>query len=594
MARQHLAGQLTRAYLFVAIPCVFIAGFLIGKALKDTYVQNFNDTLRQYAQLAKHVIQDDVLRSETPSFTNTFRDFGAVENIRVSLILPDGRVIADTELEAQHQNESNQPEIRDVLTKKAEVSSERFSRLTSRQMHFVAVPIMRDTSVAAIVRVGAPSQLLKERLRSLYLRLGAAGLGLVLLLGVATVVVTRRTLRPLTRLGATASNFAQGNYSQRAPMPQYVELANLAHAMNEMAVQLSDRMATVTDQQSEQETILASMEEGVLAIDANDRLFKINAAAASYLGVESKSVLGRSIQESIRSNQLLELVASTSQQGRSIEEEITLGIPSGFERVFQAHGSVLRDAKGRKSGVLVVLTDLTRLRKLENVRREFVANVSHELRTPLTSLHGYIETLLAAPLNETPENRRFLETISRHVNRLTAIIEDLLSLSRLESRSDTSTIEFAQQLLLPIIQQAVEALREKARESGITIRIDCPQTLSGRVNGSLLHQAMLNLIDNAIRYSSSNSVVTITAQESQNEIKIAIRDEGVGIPVEHHERIYERFYRVDKGRSRSEGGTGLGLAIVKHIVVAHGGRISVDSAPGKGSTFTVSLPKHPM
>jgi two-component system phosphate regulon sensor histidine kinase PhoR len=240
-----------------------------------------------------------------------------------------------------------------------------------------------------------------------------------------------------------------------------------------------------------------------------------------------------------------------------------------------------------------VLHDVTELRRLENVRREFVANVSHELRTPVTAIKGFVETLREGALDDRPRAERFLDIVARHADRLQAIIEDLLSLSRLEQEEEASELLCVETALVDVLHAAIQDCAVKAEAAQIEVSVACKPQLHAYINAPLIEQAVVNLLDNAIKYSKTGSTVWIEAAQDGPEILIAVRDQGVGIPQQHLPRLFERFYRVDKARSRDHGGTGLGLAIVKHIALAHGGRVAVTSAVGKGSTFTLHLPGMP-
>ncbi|MBI3735216.1 ATP-binding protein [Candidatus Sumerlaeota bacterium] len=257
----------------------------------------------------------------------------------------------------------------------------------------------------------------------------------------------------------------------------------------------------------------------------------------------------------------------------------------------QAHGSVLLDAEGSGIGALVVLNDVTRLIKLENVRREFVANVSHELKTPITSIKGFVETLLEGAIDHPDEARRFLGIVQTHADRLHAIIEDLLSLSRIELEAERNVIILEPGSIREVLQAAIEICQVHARAKGINITLNCPADLRARINAALLEQAVVNLIDNAVKYSGDGKDIQVEAEAATSETVIRVRDHGCGIDAEHLSRLFERFYRVDKARSRKAGGTGLGLAITKHIAQAHGGSVGVESVLGEGSIFSIRLPK---
>jgi two-component system phosphate regulon sensor histidine kinase PhoR len=259
-------------------------------------------------------------------------------------------------------------------------------------------------------------------------------------------------------------------------------------------------------------------------------------------------------------------------------------------RSLHAHGTVLCDGENRRIGALIVLRDVTRLKHLENVRREFVANVSHELRTPITSIKGFVETILHEDLADKEQSLRFLHIVLKQANRLDAIIHDLLMLSRVERGGEEQTIELQPESLGDVLRSAVEMCEQEAKEKRIDIDIQCPHDLLARINAPLLEQAVLNLIDNAVKYSEAGSMIHVIALEEDSDVAIRVEDHGCGIAAKHLPRLFERFYRVDRTRSRELGGTGLGLAIVKHIVAAHKGSVWVDSTVGQGSTFYIHLP----
>jgi len=272
-----------------------------------------------------------------------------------------------------------------------------------------------------------------------------------------------------------------------------------------------------------------------------------------------------------------------------VEREIALPTVGGL--FLNGHGTLLRDEGGKKIGALIVLNDITRLKRLENIRTEFVANVSHEIKTPITAIKGFVETLADGRVKDEADARRFLGIIASHVSRLESIIEDLLRLSRIEKDAEAEEIHLRNENIMNVIENAVQLCKPTAESKGINIDLDCDENLVARINSPLLEQAIVNLIDNSIKYSDKDKKVRIKAFQDERGIFIEIIDQGKGIEEEHIPRLFERFYRVDKARSRRLGGTGLGLAIVKHIIQAHGGHVSVISSLGKGSTFTILLPK---
>ena len=371
-------------------------------------------------------------------------------------------------------------------------------------------------------------------------------------------------------------------------MDDWAEFNALADATYSLAASLQDRLNAVTEQRNELEAVLSGMVEAVLVFDAEERIIRVNRAAESLFQIAEPKVKGRSLQETVRNTELHRFVGHTLSKDDPGEREIV--ILSDPDIFLQAHGAKLMDAQGQKIGGLIVLNDVTRLKALENIRRDFVANVSHELKTPITSIKGFLETLKEGAIKDPENAERFLDIIIRHTERLDTIIEDLLSLSRIERESERGEITLEKGSVREVIEAVGRTCFKAARKKNISLECDVEEDLSAKFNSTLLEQALVNLVDNAIKYSEPEKKVELEAKKTVGEIVITVRDQGCGIPKEHLQRIFERFYRVDKGRSRKEGGTGLGLSIVKHIVNSHRGRIDVESSPGSGSAFSIHLP----
>jgi two-component system phosphate regulon sensor histidine kinase PhoR len=404
----------------------------------------------------------------------------------------------------------------------------------------------------------------------------------------ASLIISRRISSPLEKMKLSAERFAAGDLNHRLESPGLLEMNTLAEAMNKMAGRLDERIRTIVEQRNEQQAVLSSMIEGVFAVDESERLISMNRSAARLISADPGKVRGKRLQEIVRNSELQRFVERTLRSDTPIEGEILLG--DDRDRFVQTHGAVLQGSDGARIGALVVLNDITRIRQLETVRRDFVANVSHELKTPITSIKGYVETLLDGAMHNLDESKRFLEIILKHSDRLNSIIDDLLSLSRIEQEKESGAIVLEEGSIKDVLQNAIRACETKATAKEIEVVLNCSDAVYARINAPLLEQAVVNLVDNAIKYSEPDKIVTVEAESTKGAIEIRVHDQGCGIPKEHLHRLFERFYRVDKARSRKMGGTGLGLAIAKHIIQAHDGRISVASQPGKGSTFTIHIP----
>jgi two-component system phosphate regulon sensor histidine kinase PhoR len=455
-------------------------------------------------------------------------------------------------------------------------------------MMYVAVPWRQKDQPMGVVRVSLPMKAIEGAIRALYVKVAWGGLGVAFLVAVLGFFIARRISGPLNDLQRGAMRFARGDLDRKLPIPNTDELASLADALNYMAEQLQNKIQSLTRQGQEQKAILSSMTEGVLALDAEGRLLTINSAGAEMLHLDPAEAQNLPVSEITQDSGLKWFINRTLSNPEPIEGEVE--IKDNGRRIFKAHGTSLRDSQGVSLGTLVVLHDITQLRQLENTRRDFVANVSHELKTPITSIKGFVETLLAGALNEPDNAENFLRIIAKQTDRLNEIIDDLLTLSRIEQDAERRQIFLNGQKIKGALQSAVQICEAKAAKKNITIELRCPEDLRAQINSPLLEQALVNLVDNAVKFSEPGRVVQVEAQREGPQVIIRVRDQGPGIPLEHLPRIFERFYRVDAGRSRKIGGSGLGLAIVKHIALAHGGRVTVTSSPGQETVFSLHVP----
>lgn len=453
----------------------------------------------------------------------------------------------------------------------------------------LAVPVYHQAKVVAVLRITGAMQVVKPDGISLAQSFLVGGL----LLGVSLFIIAWRwenrleQTREKLEAQVVAMLKAPSTVSGPPNLAPLREMDGVSREIDRANEEIQQRFATLTQRLKEQAAVLDSMVEGVIAVDTRQRILDLNRAASEMLEMTLESARGKNLVEIIRNPELLRFVEDTLTGATPGERELEL---AGLH--IQAHGTLLKDASGQGLGALVVLNDVTRLRRLETMRKEFVDNVSHELKTPITSIKGFVETLLDNKV-EYPENtRRFLGIISRQSERLHAIIEDLLNLSRIEEDQQSARLETGAVSAKHLLQNAMEEARAQAVEKEISLVVDCGDDLEMELNSELMEQALVNLISNALRYSPEKTRVTLSARDNTHEWVIGVRDEGPGIPREHHPRLFERFYRVDRARSRKLGGTGLGLAIVKHIAQAHGGRVTLQSTPGEGSFFTLHIPKN--
>jgi len=528
------------------------------------------------------------LNRDVVTLTQLVNDLGRLSLSRITIILPDGKVVADSaENPATMENHRDRPEIREAMAGQTGQSL-RYSDTLRRRLMYLAIPVWQNGAVAGVVRVSLPLTVIDDALKSLHVSMVLGGLVVAGLFALLALALSRRITRPLEYMRQASEQFAKGELNARIPVPDTEEMGALAQTMNQMAGQLHERVRSMVLQHNEQRAVLANMVEGVLAVDTSERVLHINPAACQLLGMKPGEGRGRHILETVRNIELQEFLEATLSTSDPTEREIVLR--GTTERFIQLHGAALKDADGKNIGALVVMNDITRLKRLETMRRDFVANVSHELKTPITTLKGCVETLSGGAVNQPGEAMRFLDMMERHVNRLELMVEDLLALSRLEFESERGEIALEKGSVHDVIARAVQSFSKRAEAKGILLVMDCPDSLQTLINAPLLEQAVGNFLDNAIKYSSEETRITVTGALVKDFVEIRVADQGPGIEKKHWERIFERFYRVDQARSRAMGGTGLGLAIVKHIAIAHHGNVSMESVPGHGSTFILRLP----
>jgi len=588
MFPRRLLGQLLLGNLALIVVLMVLAAAYASYTARRLYLDRISSELEAAGRLgaARLAHATDTAR---PAVAQTVCDelcsaFGA----RVTVLLASGQVLADSNEDPRlMDNHCDRPEIVHAL-EGAVGRSSRYSNTLRQELMYVAVPALRNSEVVAVVRVSLPLAKLADTLNAVYARLALAGLVMAVAFGAVGVWTARRILRPLEVVRAGAQRFARGELGHRLTPGGPREMSELAEALNRMAQELDTRIRTILCQQDEHEAMLASMEEGVLAVDTTGRIVSLNEACANLLGGTVAGLSGCLLHGAVRKPGLLQFIDAAMKADHALDDE--LQFPGDPDRWLHAHAAALHDAEGQRTGVLIVLYDITRLRQLENVRRDFVANVSHELRTPITSIKGFVETLLDEGLADQQSALHFIEIIHRQVNRLEAIIADLLSLSRIERGAEGQTIPLEPATLAEVLRAACEMCQQKAEEKQITVEVACPPDLAANLNAPLLEQAVVNLLDNAVKYSDPYARVQVIAQREGSGIMIAVRDHGCGIAAQHLPRLFERFYRVDKARSRELGGTGLGLSIVKHIMAAHRGSVTVESTVGRGSTFTLHLP----
>ncbi len=588
MRFRRLVWQLYPSYLLLILLVLIGLGWYVSVALRNFHYEQTAIDLRSRAQLVEQQLGGQYDITQRLRLASLVQRLGESSGTRITVIKKDGTVLADSHEDTRRmENHSQRPEILSAVSGR-EGMSIRFSNTLGQTLMYVALPVEQDGEIIGSVRTAISVSDIDDTLGVIYRRLLIGGFIIALLAAPISWFLSRRISRPLELMTTAAQRFSQGDLETPLAETGSEETSRLAKALNLMAADLSDMIHREVEQRSEIEAILGCMVEGIIAVDNEERVIRINSAAAGLFGVSHLGETGRPIQELIRHSDLQRFVSRALTLQEPLEEELTL--LGSEKRYLHVQAAPLTGELNDRIGVLIVLHDLTRLRQLESVRRDFVANVSHELKTPITAIRGAVETLLDE--NDVDSaGQRFLQIIFKQSERLNALVEDLLDLSRIEQGVNAGGWELKPDLLLPVLEGAGTACESLIVQHRIKLEIKCPEQLQARMNAALLEQAVINLLSNAVKYSDPGSTVLIEACELEDKVIVKVQDSGCGIAEQHLPRLFERFYRIDLARSRDLGGTGLGLAIVKHVAYAHRGDVNVSSTLGEGSTFSIILPK---
>ena len=563
-----------------------LAAVVLDRAVARRITDQVASRLTEETRLARDLLpsEPDLAAGADALADRLGRDLG----LRVTIIDASGKVLGDTDLDGEAllsvENHADRPEVIEAM-RAGTGRAVRYSRTLTENMLYVASRIDPDDPSRGIVRLAVPLTDVKkaqEEIRGPILV--AALLSVVLAAGIGWVVA-RGPARRLEAMARAASDFAGGRTAVRAEAGGDDEVAVLARSLNRMADELQERLVLLERERSQLRTVLEGMVEGVVLTDPTGRILLANDAFRRIFNAQLP-VEGRRPLETARVPALQEAIESALEADEPVTREIALG--GAQDKVIQASLASIRES-GETVGAVAVFHDVTELKRLERVRREFVANVSHELRTPLTAIKGYAETLRDGGLRDPETAAEFVRVIHRHAERLRALIEDLLDLAAVEQGE--ARIDLAPVALRDVATQAEAVARPAAAGKRHTLTLDVPGDLPRVLaDRDRLGQVLINLLDNAVKFTPEGGRIEVSARPSSGRVVLSVKDNGVGIPPEDIGRIFERFYRVGRSRDRREGGTGLGLAIAKHLTQAMGGTIEVESRPGSGTTFRVSLP----
>jgi two-component system phosphate regulon sensor histidine kinase PhoR len=583
--------KLYAGYAALVLLAVVTVGVLVARRISSDSIAETDSRLHAQAVLIRDLARPSLAGDADPGLQQQVRDLGAAVGTRITVIRADGIVIADSDEDpAGMDNHGTRPEVIQAL-EEGSGSATRFSRTVAFNMMYVAVRVDKAGELLGYTRASVPLTIIRERLAVLR---GIVVLGgvvaAVFALGIGLVVARRVTAR-LASVTEAAELIAGGSYGRRVDSVSQDEIGMLASAFNRMAAQLEERVQTISEDRTKLLTILGGMVEGVVAVDTEQHVLHLNAAAGRILQVMPGETLGKPIWQVTRVRHVSEAIEEVLRDAREVTGELDLEV-EGQPRVVELHGAPLQNGAGGLVGAVLVLHDVTELRRLETVRQDFVANVSHELKTPITAIRGLIESILDHDDMPAETRSSFLGKIQNQSSRLSLLVTDLLTLARLESAD--GVVDPAPLDLRDPVQASVANFRSGAEEKGVGLHQEVPDR-PVRVSGDAeaLELVVNNLLDNALKYTPEGGRIQVRLRAEDGNAVLEVVDTGIGIAREHHDRIFERFYRVDKARSREVGGTGLGLSIVKHVCRAHGASISVESAVASGSTFSVILPLAP-
>ena len=576
-----------RGRLFVvSVALILVVGLTSGAYLENQLrrllMARIETELHRHALTARELFRSHSDWS-TPTTIDPLTDrLGQAASARVTVIAQDGTVLGDSALTIEQvrqlDNHGTRPEVVAALANGRGVAR-RFSATLRTDMLYVAVPLARGDALA-VVRAATPLDEIEPVVNQLRVLLGVAGLlGLaiaVFMSGLASHFLSR-TLRSLVQ---HASAMAAGARQQRIAVATTDEIGGLAGSLNRMAEDLEQAVTTLATERDRFAAVLEGLADAILALDAEQRIILVNRAALTLLDL-TEPPLGRTLLETIRVPLLPDLVAQ-AQDGTPSTTEFDL--PTATTRRVLASFT----PQQLTGGSVIVLHDVTELRRLETIRRDFVTNVSHELRTPVSVIRANAETLLLNAPDNAPDTREFLEALLRQADRLARIVADLLELAQIEA--DQYPLHLEPVLIAPAVQRALEVVDQERKAKGLSLELALAPDLSAQADADALDQIILNLLDNAVKYMLAGGHLSIRGRAQPGHVRIEVGDDGPGLAPHHRDRIFERFYRVDTGRSREQGGTGLGLAIVKHLALAMHGEVGVEAATPRGSIFWVTLP----
>lgn len=581
--------RLSLSYIFIILFSFSFIAFSLDKNLRNNASADLNNSLLDQALLIESQLSQDIFFSGNLKILQAkVEELNSKIKSRITIIGPDGTVLADSDKTEkgvlEMENHADRQEVKAAFSGFA-AHSVRYSKTLDIDMLYVTVPKISNEKVIGVVRVALPMENVKlifGAIRKAVLFSLFFALIFAYMLG---VLLSRSLLRPIDRIIYASRNFSKGNFSQKILIDSTDEMAELAVTLNQMAEDIENKITEVELQNQHLRAILKSMVEGIIVVAKEGRIISINRTVEKIFDIKQENSEGKLLLEVIPNDDICQIVNKVLSGGEAVSKELNLSWP--VQKIFKVVAVPVFEKEAVNS-CLVVIHDMTQIRQLETMRKDFVANVSHELKTPLTSIKGFVETLLEGALEDKEHASQFLKIIHEHTNRLDSLVNDLLDLSYLEAKGTLLKKENFD--LTSLTDGVLNGFRSQVEKKKIAIKNDLGSGVMVKADKDKIRQVLINLIDNAIKFNKPNGSIRIFLERVASGQKIIVEDTGTGIPQKDIPRIFERFYRVDKARSRELGGTGLGLSIVKHIVELHGGSVGVESNEGIGSAFWFIIP----
>ena len=587
--RRNLFKKLALVFFVLVLGVLAAVDYFADRALRRDYERRGFEQLHTIARIAQeNPPQFSVVPPTDPqeiAALQTWIRRLAASGARVTVIAADGTVLADSQSDPQTmENHARRPEIAQAMAE-GSGRSIRHSATVNRDLLYYAVRQPSAAGKSVVLRFAEPEETVAQVLGPFRKSLGLASLAILLVASGLILLVSRNFSERIEKLTAFSQRVAEGDFRPQASDGTGDALDRLSHSLNQTAARLDGTIHTLTEERNLSSAILGSMVEGVLVVNGAERVVFANQSFAEILGLKMPPQPGSGLVEVVRQTELIEAARKVLAGEPRVEAEIVTGTLR--QRFFAATVASVRAAE--TNGAVIVLHDITDLRKLERVRRDFVANVSHEFRTPLTAIQGFAETLLAGAMNDPQNRERFLGIIVEHSRRLARLTEDLLMLSNMDA--DRLELETRRIPVGPFVESCIETSTPRAKDKDLKLLVNLAERVPDIAGDRRrLTEVLQNLLDNAIQYTPAGGQIMVSAGPKNGEVIFTVSDTGIGIPQADQPRIFERFYRVDVARSREVGGTGLGLSIAKHLIENHGGKIWVESEVGRGSQFHFSVP----